>query len=389
MSRPTAVGIGWRPEIDLTVERLPGVEFVEVIAESIRRVPASLAALRRRGIPVVPHGVSLSLGGAQRPDPARLAQLDRCASALDAPLVSEHIAFVRSGGREAGHLLPVPRTRAALDVVVENVRIAQDALDVPLALEHIAAVLGWPEDELTEAEFLAEVADRTGALLLVDVANLYSSSINFGADPVKALDALPLERIAYVHVAGGSLRDGVWHDTHTDPVPPAVLELLAALAERTTLPAVMLERDGNYPAPSELADELAAIRKAVGERPARGLDSLSTRPAAPLPAVPSAVREELAVDQARLADALAGLTEPPPRFNADRMGVARSALVRKRSRAVARFAPRVAFALGDRLGAVFTEYARSHPKPLGDAKADVDGFVSYLRATGQWRGWRR
>ena len=73
--------------------------------------------LRGRGVPVIPHGVGLGVGGAEPPDPRRLAHLADCARALDAPLVSEHLAFVRAGGMEAGHLLPVPRTRAALSVV--------------------------------------------------------------------------------------------------------------------------------------------------------------------------------------------------------------------------------------------------------------------------------
>lgn len=397
MSGATAVGIGWRPEIDLTVERLPGVEFVEVIAEGIRpnRLPASLVALRARGIPVVPHGVSLSLGGAGRPEPKRLGNLAACAAALHAPLVSEHVAYVRSGGREAGHLLPVPRTRAALDVVVENVRIAQDMLPVPLALEHIAAVLAWPDDEFTEAQFLAEIAERTGAPLLVDVANLFSSGVNFGADPLAALDALPLDRIAYVHVAGGALRGGVWHDTHADPVPEPVLALLAELAGRADLPAVLLERDGDYPAAGVLAGELAAIRSAVGRGPA-DTDVISPRlgtssrlPADHEPEVPADVRHGLADTQAQLADALVGLTEPPPKFAADRVDVARSALVRKRSRAVGRHAPSVGAALGDRLGELFADYAGSRAKPPGDADADVAAFVSYLRATGRWRGRTR
>lgn len=396
MTTPPVVGIGWRPEIDLTIEQLPGVEFVEVIAEGIRpnRLPESLRALRGRGIPVVPHGVSLSLGGAARPEPARLARLAACATALGAPLVSEHIAYVRAAGREIGHLLPVPRTRAALDVVVANVRIAQENLDVPLALEHIAAVLTWPEDELTEAQFVAEIIERTAAMLVLDVANLYSSSINFGADPATALDVLPLERIAYVHVAGGALRGGVWHDTHTDPVGEPVLTLLAELAGRTTLPAVMLERDGDYPAASVLADELAAIRSAVGRGPA-GTAPVTPRLAAanpPLPGVvpaPDETRHELAQAQDRLAQALVGHAQSPPHFDVERVDVARLALVRKRSRAVPRHAPAVAATLGDRLGAVFADYARAQPKPPGDADTDVTEFVSYLRSTGQWRGRRK
>lgn len=393
-----SVGIGWRPEIDLTVERLPGVEFVEVIAEQVRpdRLPDSLVALRDRGIPVVPHGVSLSLGGAERPDRARLAHLARCADALGSPLVSEHIAFTRSGGRDAGHLLPVPRTRESLAVVAENVRIASDTLGVPLALEHVAAVVAWPEDELTEARFVAELLDRTGALLLLDVANLFASGVNFGADPVAALGELPLDRIAYVHVAGGALRDGVWHDTHTHAVGEPILEVLAELADRVTPPGVLLERDGDYPPSGVLAAELDAIREAVGREPAAGTASgpgpriVPAPPTRPGPPPPDGDRTALAGAQARLAAALADPVGPPDGFDADRVGVARAALVDKRSRAVARYEPRVAAALAGRLGPLFADYAATVAKPPGDSAADVAGFVAHLRATGRLRGprWR-
>lgn len=262
------VGIGWRAEIDTVVERLPGVDWVEVVAENIRadRLPESLRLLRERGTVVVPHGVSLGLGGADLPDPARLDGLAARAEALDAPLVTEHLAFVRAGGGrtglprlEAGHLLPVPRTRDALAVVAENVRIAQRELPVPLALENVAAQLAWPDAELSEGEFLAELVERTGVGLLVDVANLHTNRVNLGLDPAAELSRLPLEAVAYVHVGGGVQADGVWHDTHAHPVTEPVLEVLAELCSRTVPPGVLLERDDDFPPPAELAAELATV----------------------------------------------------------------------------------------------------------------------------------
>ncbi|MFI6926568.1 DUF692 family multinuclear iron-containing protein [Nonomuraea spiralis] len=259
------VGIGWRPELDLTIERMAGVGFVEVVAENIDpgHLPESLRVLRARGVPVIPHGVSLGVGGAEPPDPARLAHLAACARALGSPLVSEHLAFVRGGGMEAGHLLPVPRTRESLEIVVENVRLAQEALPVPLALENVAAIFGWPDDELTEARFLAEVVERTGAGLLVDVANLHTNQVNLGLSAMEALDTLPLEHLAYVHVAGGHEHHGIWHDTHAAAVPPPVLGLLAELCARTTPPGVLLEWDDDYPSDAVLTEELARVRAAM------------------------------------------------------------------------------------------------------------------------------
>ncbi|WP_336321755.1 DUF692 domain-containing protein [Streptomyces lavendofoliae] len=277
--RELGTGIGWRPEIADAVEGLAGVDWVEVVAENLcaGHVPESLLRLRERGVTVVPHGVSLGLGGADRPDAGRLAELAAKATALGAPLVTEHIAFVRAGGPltaspalEAGHLLPVPRTWDALDVLCENVRIAQDALPVPLALENIAALFSWPGEELTEGRFLAELVERTGVRLLIDVANLHTNHVNRGEDPAKALAELPVEAIAYVHVAGGVERDGVWHDSHAHPVPPAVLDILSDLASRATPPGVLLERDDDFPPAQDLAAELAAIRATVRDATARG-----------------------------------------------------------------------------------------------------------------------
>ncbi|MEV8507194.1 DUF692 domain-containing protein [Actinoplanes sp. NPDC051475] len=261
------VGIGWRPEIAGFVAQLPGLRFAEVVAESVHPqgdLPTGLTDLRERGVAVVPHGVKLSLGGAEPVEPARVTHLAAVARRLAAPLVSEHIAFVRAGGVEAGHLLPVPRSREAVAAVVANVRRTQEELDVPLALEPIAALFDWPDDELDEGAFLTEILERTDALLLLDVANVYANARNRGTDPAALFDRLPLERIAYCHVAGGSAHDGVYHDTHTDAVPREVLDLVAELCSRHRPPALMLERDGAYPPAAELETELDAIAAASG-----------------------------------------------------------------------------------------------------------------------------
>ena len=264
------VGIGWRPEIAGFVADLPGLRFAEVVAESVHAhgpLPPGLDDLRAAGVAVVPHGVRLSLGGAEPVEPERVAHLAAVAGRVRAPLVSEHIAFVRAGGVEAGHLLPVPRSREAVDAIVANVRRTRAQLDVPLALEPIAALFDWPDDELDEAAFLTEILERTDSLLLLDVANVYANARNRGTDPVALLDRLPLERVAYVHVAGGAQHDGVYHDTHADAVPTAVLDLVAQLCERHRPPALLLERDGDYPPAAALRAELDAIAAASGYPP--------------------------------------------------------------------------------------------------------------------------
>jgi uncharacterized protein (UPF0276 family) len=263
---PLGLGIGWRPELAVAIDRHPGLGFVEVLAEDLDAwgpLPAAVERLRQRGLAIIPHGVALSLGGAEPPDPRRLQALGRLATRLRAPLVSEHLSFVRAGGVESGHLLPLPRTRDALDVVVANVRAAQAALPVPLALENVACLFDWPGGEMDEADFLCEVLERADVGLLLDVENLYANAGNHGWDALAFLDRIPLERIAYVHVAGGFERQGLYHDTHTAAVPAPVLDLLAELSARVEVPGVMLERDGHFPCQAELYAEVDAIAAAV------------------------------------------------------------------------------------------------------------------------------
>ncbi|MDT9695099.1 DUF692 domain-containing protein [Streptomyces sp. P17] len=378
-------GIGWRPEISDAVERMPGIDWVEVVAENVcpGHLPEALLRLRERGVTVVPHGVSLGLGGADRPDEGRLTALAERAEALGSPLVTEHIAFVRAGGPltatprlEAGHLLPVPRTRDALGVLCENIRIAQDALPVPLAVENIAALISWPGEEMTEGQFLYELADRTGVRLLIDVANLHTNHVNRGEDPAEALAELPLEAIAYVHVAGGFERDGVWHDSHAHPVPRPVLDILTDLASRVAPPGVLLERDENFPEPAELERELAEIRAAVekgGQKPTPG----GTAPAtAPEPA-PGPARERLALSQAALLSALVAGTPVPEGFDRTRLGVQARALAGKRADVVAKVAPELPALLGPRYRPAFLAYAQRNPMTSG-YRSDALDFAGQL-----------
>jgi uncharacterized protein (UPF0276 family) len=266
------LGIGWRSELALPIDRRRDLGFVEMIAEGLSArgpLPAPLQRLRDRGMPIIPHGISLSLGSAEPPDPQRLRHLDQLARRLSAPIVSEHLAFVRAGGVETGHLLPLPRTREALEIVVANVRHAKQALSVPLALENIASLYEWPAGAMTEAELLTEVLEQADVLLLLDIENVYANARNHGGDPVRFLEQIPLQRIAYVHVAGGVGRDGVWHDSHAHPVAVPVLELLEELCSRVEVPGVLLERDDRFPCAAELNAELDALAATVARGQAR------------------------------------------------------------------------------------------------------------------------
>jgi hypothetical protein len=273
---PLGLGIGWRPELALFIDRRRDLGFVEFMAEDLdphTPLPAPISQLIHRGVQPVLHGVSLSLGGPDPVDHTQMRALARLARHLKAPLVSEHIAFVRGGGFETGHLLPMPRTREAVTLIVKNAKMLQSMLPVPLALENIATLFEWPDDEMDEATFLTEILERANVQFLLDIENVYANARNFNKDPIEFLSRIPLERTAYVHVAGGVERDGAYHDTHAHAVPAMVLELLEYLCSRVNVPGVMLERDANFPPDSTVAAELDAIAAAMARGNRRRIET--------------------------------------------------------------------------------------------------------------------
>jgi hypothetical protein len=271
-SAPLGLGIGWRGALADATLRRGDLGFVEIVADDYffaSAIPEPLQRLRERGVMIVPHGLGLSLGGAEPIEQWRVDALAQVAKLVQAPLVSEHLAFVRAGGLETGHLLQLPRTRAMLDVVVENIHQAEESLPVPLALENVSTLFDWPGAEMDEGAFLNEICQRTEAMLLLDIENVYANMRNLGGDPISFLEKLPLQRIAYVHIAGGIETAGVYHDTHAQPIPEEVLALLEELCVRTPVPGVLLERDDRFPTEAELNAELDAIAAAMHHGAAR------------------------------------------------------------------------------------------------------------------------
>jgi len=261
----TAIGISWRPQLALAIERLADLDFVEYMPgeSNWQAVLGALGRLRTRGVECLLHSTTLSLGGAQEPTLPAIKKLCSAAEQVGASLISDHIAFVRSTIYETGHLLPVQRTQQMIDVMVENIKLAQTHLNRPLALENIATLFDWPHVEMDEARFVSEIINRTNCSLLLDVSNLFANSVNSNFDPLEYMRRFPLEHLAYVHVAGGRYREGLYHDTHADPIPKDVLKLLRHLARLIDIPKVMIEIDYNFPGEAELRRQLDSITEAV------------------------------------------------------------------------------------------------------------------------------
>lgn len=322
---PVCVGLGWRPETAWLIDNRPRAAFSEVIAENIdpRRPPRALAAAIERGLVVVAHGIGLSLGGAEPPERGRIRRLATVAKTLRSPLVSEHVAFARAGRLEPGHFLPISHTRTQLALLVDHVRRVIDALPVPLALENIAAPLMWPGERIAEAEMLAELVERTGAQLLLDVANLRANALNHGADPLAFVDALPLARVAYLHAAGGARVDAMWRDTHAHPIDPDGLALLGAVLARTGAKPILVERDRNFGTRVALEAELDAVECVLADAPA----VVSVERITPRPALPIFNRREIAAAQAALVRTVIDpQVAPPPGFSALHLAETRAIL---------------------------------------------------------------
>lgn len=256
--------MGWRRELAGGLLSKPSaVDVVEVVAESCfgsgvrRREAQALAEVW----PVIPHGVKLSLGSASGIDRQQARKLGQLARELRSPFVTEHIAFTSAGGREIGHLTPLPLTLTAVDLVARNVNTARRELpDIPLYLENAAWTLRWPEDALDEGSFYHEVVDRTGCALLLDLGNVYANACNSGVDALQLLLSYPLGRVGMIHLAGGSMRHGFYVDTHAHPVPAPVLTLLAAALQRCGPVPIIIERDARFPRFAETLAEVQAAR---------------------------------------------------------------------------------------------------------------------------------
>ena len=256
-------GIGWRPELSASIACLPSLSFIEIIAESFwhcQQLPDPFKCLLNRGIEIVPHGISLGLAGADYPDMDHLKRLASLARLLEAPCVSEHVAFVRANGIESGHLLPVPRNKGTLAVLIENTKIAMDVLQRPLALENIASRIEPPGSTMPEGDFFQELVDRTGCWVLLDLENLHAQGRTRQFNLNEQISKFPLQRIAYLHVAGGGEHHGEYHDTHDQPVGEATLAMLKALQKINPSIAFCLERDSNWPCFQELAAEMDRLR---------------------------------------------------------------------------------------------------------------------------------
>lgn len=291
------MGVGLRCQhFRYVLEHWPPVDWFEIISENFMdsqgwaRYVLDRICERYR---VVMHGVSLSIGSADPLDFEYLSKLKRLARQTNAAWVSDHLCWTGILDQNTHDLLPLPLNEEALRHVVGRVRVVQDFLERPLVLENPSSYLRFAADTFQEWEFLTAVAEESDCGLLLDVNNVYVSSVNHGFDPVRYIESLPPERVVQIHLAGHTDCGTHIIDTHDGPVIERVWKLYRLAASRTGGVSTLLEWDSNMPKFPILHAEVLKARdwmneelpvteahEGVGNASAQALDQLSAARAA-------------------------------------------------------------------------------------------------------------
>jgi len=259
------IGIGLRiPHYQHILEKKPVVDWFEIISENYRidgGRPLSILDQILEQYKVVQHGVSMYFGSTQPLNREHLKRLKSLVRRTGTPWLSDHLCWGSVDGRYTHDLLPLPYTWEAAAVAAENIRLVQDFVEVPVVLENVSSYAEFHDSEMTEWEFLTEVVERADCGILLDVNNIYVSSINHEFDPNEYVDFIPAERVAQMHIAGHSRYERFILDTHDHPVIDPVWKLYERALGRTGPTATLLEWDDRIPPFEEVHDEALKAKK--------------------------------------------------------------------------------------------------------------------------------
>jgi uncharacterized protein (UPF0276 family) len=265
-------GLGLRSvHFEHILEHRPNVDWFEIISENFLDSggwPRHVVRRIAEQYPVVMHGVSLSIGSTDPLNREYLAKLKILADELGAVWISDHLCWTGVLGRTTHDLLPMPLNEHTLRHVVARIQDVQQALGRPLVLENPSSYVQFTADTLAECQFIAEMAAQADCGLLLDVNNVYVSSVNHGFDPVAYINTIPAERVVQFHLAGHTDCGTHIVDTHDGHVIDRVWDLYRLAYRRTGGAATLVEWDAHIPEfPVLHAEVLKARRYADGEEP--------------------------------------------------------------------------------------------------------------------------
>lgn len=253
------VGVGLRiPHYEHILTKRPAVEWFEIISENYMvdgGRPLHILDRILEQYRVVQHGVSLYLGSAQDVDREHLRRLKSLVQRTGTPWLSDHLCWGSVDGTYSHDLLPLPYTWEAITRTAERIRMVQDTLEIPIAVENVSSYAEFRASQMSEWEFLNEVVERADCGILLDVNNIYVSSINHGFDPLVYVNAIDPDRVAQIHIAGHSRYERYILDTHDHPVIDPVWSLYARAIERCGPTPTLLEWDDRIPSFDEVHAE--------------------------------------------------------------------------------------------------------------------------------------
>jgi uncharacterized protein (UPF0276 family) len=383
-TRGTGFGLGLRTQhyADFLARKQP-LDWLEIITDNYLidgGKPLAVIDAIRRDYPVAMHGVAMSIGASQGVDVPYLQRVKALADRIEPLWVSDHLCWTGPGPEQLHDLYPLPYTDESARHVIAQIRRAQDVLGRRLVLENVSSYIRYRHDSASEWQFLAHIAQVADCLLLVDVNNIYVSSVNHGFDPLTYLHALPAHRVQQIHLAGHSDNGDHIIDTHDHPVAPPVWDLYAQACQRFGAVAAMIERDDHIPPLAELLDEMAIARRVAAEHVAPpepvAITSITLAPTADLTGL-AAVQRHFA-DRV-LANALP--PEMPEDLITGRLPIYHHAYRARLAEVLADTYGKTCLYMGsDTFEAHARDYAVAHPPRTRSLNRYGEGLVGTLRA---------
>ena len=253
-------GLGLRPDYyEEILATKPAVDWFEILTENYLipgGKPLYYLQQIREHFPIVMHGVSLSIGSSDSLDTAYLAQVKDLAARVEPQWISDHLCWTGIEGVNIHDLLPIPYTYQAVHHIVSRIQQVQDFLGRPLLIENVSSYLTYKQSELSEWDFINEIVRQAGCFILLDVNNVYVSSVNHQFNPLEYIYAMPTDRVAQIHLAGHSNYGDYIIDTHDAPIINEVWDLYSATIKYLGPISTMVERDDNMPPLAELLAEM-------------------------------------------------------------------------------------------------------------------------------------
>jgi uncharacterized protein (UPF0276 family) len=263
------LGVGLRTvHFDHILEKQPRVDWFEIISENFmdsRGRPRYVLNQIAERYPVVMHGVSLSIGSTDPLNFEYLKKLKALAQEIGPRWISDHVCWTGVAGRNTHDLLPMPLTEASLKHVVERIRTLQDFLERPFVLENPSTYVGFTGSTLSEWEFISRMAQEANCGLLLDVNNVYVSSVNHDFDPEEFIRSVPHERVVQFHLAGHTNCRTHLIDTHDNHVIDPVWNLYRLAHQLTGGVSTLLEWDAKIPPFPVLHAEVLKARRHIGQ----------------------------------------------------------------------------------------------------------------------------